>query len=591
MIVGSLLAAHAALLGWSAWRHSPTVDEVGHLPAGISHWYFGRFELYRVNPPLVGMVGAAPVVCQRPETPWFTAYLAPGARSEFSIGREFIAANGRRSFWLFTSARWACIPFSILGAYVCLRWGRELYGHAAGLTAMMLWCFSPNILAHGSLMTPDVAAAALGAAAGYTFWRWLESPTWTRAFIAALVLGVALLTKFTLMVFLPLWPVIWPIWRWPERHDLVRARWLRESSQIAVMLLLALYTINVGYAFEGSFQRLGSYEFVSRLMVAPGGEPEASRQATGNRFAGTWLGAMPVPLPRNCLMGIDPQRRDFEAKIWSYLRGEWREGGWWYYYLYALAIKVPLGTWVLLVLALLASLLARGYAASWRHEVLLLAPLATLLVLVSSQTGVQYLRYALPMFPFAFVWTSKVARAVELEHWKLATLVAVALAWSVGSSLRVYPHSLSYFNELVGGPKNGHAHLLDSNIDWGQDLLYLKRWYDAHPEARPLGLAFFGFYDPAVAGIQWAPPPAGPTGERQVGRLKRDQLGPLPGWYALSVNAIHRRTREYEYFLRFEPVAMVGYSIYIYHITLDEATRVRRELGLPELQEPDGKLK
>jgi hypothetical protein len=54
------------------------------------------------------------------------------------------------------------------------------------------------------------------------------------------------------------------------------------------------------------------------------------------------------------------------------------------------------------------------------------------------------------------------------------------LAWSVGSSLWYYPHSLSYFNELVGGPMGGPKHLLDSNIDWGQDLFYLKDWLDAN---------------------------------------------------------------------------------------------------------------
>jgi len=86
------------------------------------------------------------------------------------------------------------------------------------------------------------------------------------------------------------------------------------------------------------------------------------------------------------------------------------------------------------------------------------------------------MRYVLPIFPFAFVWASQVARAVPSKQWKTAALGAVALAWSVGSSLWVVPHSLSYFNESVGGPAGGHAHLIHSNIDWGQDLLYLKRW-------------------------------------------------------------------------------------------------------------------
>lgn len=59
----------------------------------------------------------------------------------------------------------------------------------------------------------------------------------------------------------------------------------------------------------------------------------------------------------------------------------------------------------------------------------------------------------------------------------------------------------------------------------------------------------------------------------------------LPGWYAVSVNEVFWRSRQYRYFLRFEPVAMAGYSIYIYHITVDDANRVRREVGLPEVGE------
>ena len=273
------------------------------------------------------------------------------------------------------------------------------------------------------------------------------------------------------------------------------------------------------------------------------------------------------------MRGIDLQKWDFERKMWSYLRGEWRLGGWWYYYLYALAIKVPLGTWGLGLLALGVGLFGRGYAASWRDELVLLAPAAVVLALVSSQTGFSHhLRYVLPVFPFAFIATSRIARAVELGHWKLVSIGGAALLWSVGSSLGHYPHSLSYFNELAGGPRHGHEHLVDSNIDWGQDLLYLEGWLDGHPEARPLGLGYrLPCIDPCITGIEHTLPP-------------RD--APAPGWYALSVGTIRHRTRDYEYFLHFEPVAMAGYSIYIYHVTLDEANRVRRKLGLPELQDP-----
>jgi len=382
--------------------------------------------------------------------------------------------------------------------------------------------------------------------------------------------------------------------------------WGRGAGQMGVILLLGLYVLNLGYGFEGSFQRLGDYGFVSEMLGGPKGEGEGSYLPEGrNRFEGTWVAGVPVPLPKNYLMGIDLQKSDFENKMWSYLRGEWRLGGWWYYYLYALAIKEPLGTWVLMFLAAGVSLwpggstrgphpgplpegegvggpphaphpspLAprpSGYSAGWRDELVLLAPAAVVLTLVSSQTGFNHhLRYVLPIFPFVFIWASKVARAVELKHWKIGSIAGAALLWSVGSSLYYYPHSLSYFNELVGGPKGGHYHLGNSNIDWGQDLFYLKGWLDEHPEATPLTLAYdMPLVDPKLAGVEY------------TGRPPADS--PQPGWHAVSVNQIHNRSGEYEYFLQFEPVGMAGYSIYIYHVTLEEANRVRRGLGLPEL--------
>jgi hypothetical protein len=207
----------------------------------------------------------------------------------------------------------------------------------------------------------------------------------------------------------------------------------------------------------------------------------------------------------------------------------------------------------------------------------------------------------------------------------LAAAVALALAWSIGSSLSIYPHSLSYFNELAAvlptpadasypkpldgkdesrgilsrvtsvltaGPRNGPRHLLDSNIDWGQDLFYLKDWLDQHPEAKLDGLAVWGSYPPTLAGIPETPlPPSGPYEHEGRSHEGNEQHGPKLGWYALSVNYIYGRDRHYRYFLYFQPVAMAGYSIYVYHIGWDDANRVRRELGLPELLAEAGATK
>ena len=578
--VFALLAVHMSLLAWSSWMQSPTFDEVGHVGAGVAHWHFGQFELYRVNPPLGRMLATVPVVLARPETNW-TSY-GPGntSRPEFDVGRDFLEVNGTRSVLLLAMARWACLPFSVLGALACYRWARDLYGPSAGLLALCLWCFSPNILANFSLVSPDAAGTALGVAAAYAFWRWLVSPNWNRTAWAGALLGIAELGKTSWIVLLGLWPLLWLVCR-PCRKDEGSTRGC-EALQLATVLLSGVLLINAGYGFEGSFRRLASFPFISDALVAPA-EPSVPDARPGNRFECSWIGRLPVPFPENYVLGIDVQKRDFERKMWSYLRGQWQFGGWWYYYLYALAIKVPLGTWLLLGLAVFISGLSRDYRAGWKHELVVLAPVLVIVLLVSSQTGIScYMRYVLPIFPFLFIWMSKVARAIDRRQWILAGCVAIAVVWSAASSLSVYPHSLSYFNALVGGPRGGPAHLLDSNIDWGQDLRYLKQWKDRHPGVDELGVTYFGIYDPRVMGLDCELPPRGSEAMWNDG-TRQSEFGPMPGWYAVGVNDLFCYTKQYAYFRFFEPVDMAGYSIYIYHITADEANRVRLQLGLPEL--------
>jgi len=581
-----LLFVHVVLLAWGAHVHSPTIDEVEWLPGGWATWKTGRLDIVTRNPPHVGLLAAIPLLFAEHDS---TALSVEG--SGRSIGREFIRTNGERSFWLFTLGRWACIPFSVLGAIACFAWGRELYGDWSGLLAATLWCFCPNILAHGQLVSHDVPATSLGLIAHFAFWRWLRHATVMNALLAGVGLGVALLTKMTILVFFVLWPVLWVIWRIAiaeSRRSL--QTWVAQGAMLAAMLFLAIDLLNLGYGFQGSLERLGSYTFRSQALTG-------ASDGHGNRFAGTLLGQLPVPLPRSFVEGIDVQRHHLEGGLdvqVTYLRGEWSKGGLPFYYLYALAIKVPLGTWCLVLLALLLRASRMDSAHLARDELILLAPAIVIFALVSSSPGFSdHFRYVLPCFPFAFIWTSRIAGVTWSQNRLFSSIAVAAVLGSVFSSIWVYPHSLSYFNELVGGPRFGHYHLLSSNIDYGQDLLQLKRWYDQHPEARPFGLAYWDYesVDPRVAGIDYFVPPSGSPPSASVDATTAKDLGPRPGWYAVTVNLLHGdewpgrsaypNLGFYGYFLEFTPVAHAGYSIYIYHLTLDEVNRVRVKLGLP----------
>jgi len=557
-------------LAWSAWRHSPTADEPAHLASGLTHWQFGRLEAYRVNPPLVRTVAAVPI--------WLAGTHvglrshgghAAGSRSEFALGSQLLKQLGTQAIRWFGVARWACLPFCLLGLWICFLWSSDLYGRRAGLLAAVLWCFSPTLLGHGALMTPDVASASLAALSGYLLWRWLRTPDWEHAFCAGVGLGVALLTKGTLVVLPFLSLLIWIVY-----HGLSWSVIRSQTPQVLGLLALALIVLNLGYGLEGSGTRVRGYEFVSQALTGHERlDPTAT--TTGNRFARTCLGNLPVPLPKNYVLGMDRQRHDIECRKWSYLAGEWRWGGWWYYYLYALAVKEPLALWCLGVVAWGRT--GRSRTAQWRDEFVLLCPLVAILLLVSSQTGFNHHpRYLLPIYPFLFIWVSRVAAVRDsrgqLDLLRQAAIVGL-LVWYGVSSLFAYPHSLSYFNELAGGPHGGPRHLLASNTDWGQDLIYLREWLDENPEVKDYRLAWANpLVDPAIVGIEADEPPT-------LEEWRRKLTEPWPDnhwseWHLLSVNEIHAQHGKFAYFCRLVPAQTIGYSLYAYRLEADDVRRL-----------------
>lgn len=589
-----MLAVYALALAVSAARHSPVYDEGAHLAAGIVHAATARGDAFRVNPPLTRLIAAIPVVLQGYRGDWRRYTETGSVRTEFDVGYDFQAVNGERTFWLVTTARWACIPLQFIGALTCYLWASELYRTRwAGWLALVLWCSCPTMLGHGQLITADASATALGVLACYFYWRWLKRPSWGRSTWMGIGLGLALLTKSTWIVLFALWPALL-IASWVIGAQSGVGHGAGSVAKLLLAFLIGCFVLHAGYGFEEPVTRLREFHF--RTQALSGQVHEFPTTRHGNRFVRTWAGSLPIPLPRWFVEGIDLQKWDFERGQWSYLRGEWKLGGWWYYYLYAFAVKAPLGTLALLGLGVA---LCRRYALDWYDEFVVLAPAVVIFVLVSAETGFSHhLRYVLPAFPFQFIWVSKLARSIPLRHPRVAVCAATALCGTLASSAVTYPHGLSYFNELAGRSERGYYHLCNSNIDWGQDLLYLRKWYEATPAARPLHLAYFGLVDPRHAGLEYRLPPPGPPANAGASSAVLREFGPVPGSHAVSVNFLTGmyhysfdgkgeraivQPGAYTYFQRFQPVARAGYSIYIYRITLHEANSVRRDMGLPEL--------
>jgi hypothetical protein len=323
-------------------------------------------------------------------------------------------------------------------------------------------------------------------------------------------------------------------------------------------------------AFGGIFRPLKDYKFISHTLTGTEFQKDHHTPKIGNRFEKSPLGYIPVPLPAEFVQGIDTQKLDFEHGLQSYFRGEFSDHGWLSYYAYTILIKEPLGNLLLGLLALIVTCFLRKYNTNWRDEIIVLLPGLMFFVFVSSQTGFSlHPRYIIPALPFAYIWISKLGQAFSEKQYLLSTITTCLLLWMVASSLYYFPHSMSYFNEVIGGTKNAPKHLLGSNIDWGQNSYFLQKWYQSHPEARPIKIAYTGTESLERLGIK---------------DNQQPPKQPESGWFARGVNELYSNSKQYEWLKSFEPVDRIGYSIYIYHITPKDANRVRREIGLLEIE-------
>ena len=598
--VTGLLAVHLALAERSLVLENPTIDEVVHLPAGVTYWQKGTFRLYHHSPPLCRMVAALPVIWENPVTaPVYEqeSWTSPEP-SPTTFSQTFAYFNAARYLELFQLARRVMPLFSILGGLVVFDWSRRLYGKLGGLLSLTLWVFCPNILAHCRLITTDVGSTALGAAATFVFWLYLRRPSWPRAVAAGVLLGLAELTKFSMLLLYAVWPFLWLVWLIlvTPRPDRLHRALLGVVHGLSIVSLSVL-VIDAAYRFEGVGIPLERFEFASGTLTSPVATGVRKAPASKNplfaimwpfrenRFRGTVLAKIPALLPEHYLLGFDEQKVEAEGipnrlrRAYAalrkgdvelarqeagsadrsvggypvYLNGVMQNTGWWHYYIGTLLYKVPEGTWVLVLLSLLLLLIQQRKREAWADEVCLWTVPVVVLFSMSLLTDINLgLRYILSIAPYVFVAAGKVVPWVEdrsgrrLLIGRVITLASLGL--TIAAALWIHPHYLAYFNWGSGGPDRVPARLIDSNLDWGQDLLGLRvvprvctgatcrsgLFWSGQPLAirvRPARGSFRLVSSPCNAGFdrvsgrqaRSAPSPRGRTSEAPGSRLLRGQ--------------------------------------------------------------------
>ncbi len=599
VLMGAMLALNIPNL----FGQSPTVDEYAHVPAGYTYWMKGDFRLYPKNPPFIKTICAAPVALMELENlsvkEWLTS--STSAWGPWRFADVFARLNKDKIKSVFAWARFMNLLLGAALGLVVFLWCSDIYGYRAGLVAMAFTVTSPTILAHAGVATVDAGFTMFFLLSLFLMMRFFETPGIGHGVAAGAAFGAAQLSKFSAVVLAPLVIIITAVLiirgavGWKHGRKPVKATFGKfvqgEIICMAVLLVAGLFFIHAGYLFRGSVTRLEGLPKASNLM----------KKATE-----TPLARIPILLPHTYLKGLDLQLADAErGEFPNYINGKWRKKGVWYYFLEALSLKETLPGLLFIALGLILGIYHR---IKWRKEStgkrlvpfwpFVHLPLLVFLAVISLAGNLQLgVRYAMPVIPLAFIAAaggifykpSEPKLQIEKKEgstlgvvkesnfdkraWKgyvVPAILAALFAWQCVEIAAAAPHYLSYFNEVAGGAGGGPRYLLDSNVDWGQDLPALSKELE-RMEVEEVGLLYFGHAHPSWYDIKWRLPRRGDR------------------YYAVSVNFLHGypyaltylrpwkkrppmiTDPDYRRLLRLakelyerEPVARAGGSIYIY---------------------------
>jgi hypothetical protein len=552
-----LLALFVCGLYSASETKSPAWDEPGHIAAGAAYVQRGSLAVNPQHPPLLKALSGIGLTfsgAQWPDVPQARDLLNGDQRWQWDIGSLMLIKAG-----VDRALRWARLPMMLVGVLagvVIFLWGRQIGGDLAGLCGLLLYVLDPTIAGHAFLVTLDVGLGAFSLLFLFCLWNYVRAPGRATLAFSGVTLGLALCTKFSSIVLLPVG---------------------------------ALHVLAASFASRNQ-ARTTPVE----LLIDPPAKPKQRRKSTmpiAPSIGWKWLTSSAVSLlwivgiaAAIVLMvyrfhgfggyidGMTRVNADHSADYKVYLSGDLAVN-FSSYFAAAYLLKEPLAAIALAAIGLW--ILLRG-AFTLRDKLFLVLPPVAIFVLHTWKADNLGIRYIIPCLMFAHL-LGGIALASLLRSPRIATRAVGALlvVWLGVAAAGIYPDGLSYFNEsaclldkpgklgLDGGSRCGIGWLDDSNVDWGGGLKQLQTWLASNARGRDAKLIYFGSFPPGAY--------EAPIQEVDPGTM---WFQPPPGLYAVSAHTVAHNTALVrhgfaagdEWMQRLPPRAIVGHCLYIFDI-------------------------
>jgi hypothetical protein len=534
ILVPLLIFVFLAQCAWFIRTQSFTNDEPEHLVAGLEAWRFGEFKQWHDQPPLGRLLFALPLI----NTDWKYQY----------INEQVRLVSPAPEVWLYRAR-----PVNVLlgVALLLLLWAmaRRLFSAQTALFVLALAALSPDLIAHFSLATIDGVGCLFIFACAVQSLRYRLNPTRAQAALLGLLLGGMLLAKFNSppLVALTL-ALVFFLRRGPNGERLHGFRWARTAA----VFMIACLTVWGGYFFHVSrvtfADQMVTIHFAGYTKLLQYEMPTLQTPITIFLPACEWLTGLGQVVVHN----IEGHR--------SFLLGQYSAIGFRLYFPLAMVMKWPL---LVLLLAAAGVVFVVWKRTPARRNLLLLAVYPAVYAAFAFTAHIDIgIRHMLPVYPFLLLFTGAAAEWACGWRWKprwTTFLLSALLLAQAADIARYAPGYLSYFTVLVK-PADTWQLLSDSNTDWGQGLVALRKFQAEHP-GEPLHLAYVGEVDPAWYGIQYT-------------RLKEEDHP--TGLVVVSATQLSGQLLQnhfaYRWLLRYPVKTILDHSLYVFDVPADAAS-------------------
>lgn len=574
VVIGALVLAVTSL-----WNDTFITDEIPHVGAGYSYITKADMRLNPEHPPLAkDLAGTALAFLDIDQNVFNSQFWNQDINGQWNFGRTMIYYPTNDVNLITRVAKSVMLVFFVLTAWLLYRWTRERYGDLASFIATFLFALSPTILAHSRFVTTDIPALFGVMLGTYFFIKYLEHPSRKTFWLSVLAFGIAQLTKFSVVLIAPLFVLMVVVWCFANSYSFKKSAmvFVKSLVMMALAILLVVWPVygfhTVNYPPEkqktDTVYHLGSYG--NRMIADPV----------------VWMADKPyIRSLGYYATGVLMVNQRAIGGNTTYFLGEVRNWAWKHYFPVVYAIKEPLAFWGLVITVAVIGALAwkmprfsLGRAREWlkRHfvETSMLIWLAIYWYLsINSNLNIG-VRHLIPTYGFVFfLLAGQLAKWIESRRGKnkkyAAGFVFAMLGWYAGETLMVHPYYLSYFNQLAGGPSGGYRYVVDSNLDWGQDLKRLADWVEENNISK-IHLDYFGWADQTYYlkdKLVWI------NSGRYHSPADFLAENPQGGYLAVSASFFMGSQQDpansWAWLQRYEPEVVIGNSIFVWKVTPD----------------------